>query len=387
MDLEPKLVQQFGDYYLLWFSKSNSYSCVDRLFYYQVKSFLKSTNHRSFYKELKELGFRDSYTQSDIQHAYKRVYDFLHHCNQSQVETTEELTECDPKLELPCVHFYQSAKAIVQIDYASETVRNYIHPIISHLEISNKKIPIEAGSHLKIYTEHQKLVLVKNGKIIGTYPFQDYHKLQGKFLMEFINEVHNKDESDWIGLLHASAIQYKGESILCIGDSGSGKSTLVSLLAAQGFDLVADDTVPLLADDLNIYSNPAAVSIKKTALDVVSEYWTIKESMATSELQPRKGLITYIPMQHNLIKLNFPCRIVVHVKYVANSKTSLQPMDFAQALNLIIEQSWLSPNTNNVKSFFAWLTKVTFFELTYSNFLEVKTLFAKLITEQPLSHS
>ena len=63
--------------------------------------------------------------------------------------------------------------------------------------------------------------------------------------MIIIECIYNKNEAEWMGVFHASAVNYNEENILILGDSGNGKSTSLALLQAQGFQCIADDFVPI----------------------------------------------------------------------------------------------------------------------------------------------
>ena len=83
--------------------------------------------------------------------------------------------------------------------------------------------------------------------------------------MKIIEYIYGKPEDNWMGVFHASALSYKKDTILFLGDSGSGKSTSLALLQAHGFHCVADDFVPIDNDQL-VHSFPAGISIKENSL-------------------------------------------------------------------------------------------------------------------------
>ncbi|WP_159022648.1 hypothetical protein [Formosa sp. L2A11] len=87
--------------------------------------------------------------------------------------------------------------------------------------------------------------------------------------MELICALHHKKEHDWIGLFHASTISNNTESVMLIGTSGSGKSTLTTILTHNGYDLIADDTTPILRADLNTYYFPGGISVKPGAFSTI----------------------------------------------------------------------------------------------------------------------
>jgi len=62
--------------------------------------------------------------------------------------------------------------------------------------------------------------------------------------MELMCSFYNKNEHDWMGVFHASTISKNNHSVMFTGDSGNGKSTLVSILMANGYNVITDDTKP-----------------------------------------------------------------------------------------------------------------------------------------------
>lgn len=66
-----------------------------------------------------------------------------------------------------------------------------------------------------------------------------------------------------MGVFHASALGNSKKTVLFLGDSGNGKSTSLAILQANGFTCIEDDFVPIDAKKQEVYSFPAAISIKK----------------------------------------------------------------------------------------------------------------------------
>ncbi len=60
-------------------------------------------------------------------------------------------------------------------------------------------------------------------------------------------------------VLHGNAIRIGDACVICIGDSGAGKSTLAAGFMQRGFDVIADDVVPVDVDGCAI---PGAPRIK-----------------------------------------------------------------------------------------------------------------------------
>lgn len=77
--------------------------------------------------------------------------------------------------------------------------------------------------------------------------------------MELIQKIHNKEEQEWLGVFHASAVSNGKKAILFFGDSSNGKTTSLSLLQANGFTCLADNFVPVDANTKRVYSFPAVI--------------------------------------------------------------------------------------------------------------------------------
>ena len=88
-----------------------------------------------------------------------------------------------------------------------------------------------------------------------------------------------------MGVFHASAINYKEDALLILGDSGNGKSTSLALLQAQGFHCIADDFVPVDVKKQKVYSFPAAISIKKSSLETLLEKKTKNTTLLEQAIQ------------------------------------------------------------------------------------------------------
>ena len=57
---------------------------------------------------------------------------------------------------------------------------------------------------------------------------------------------------DFITVLHAAALKWKGHCFVMPAKGGSGKTTLAAALMHQGAEYLADDVVPLLSKEGDI---------------------------------------------------------------------------------------------------------------------------------------
>ena len=159
------------------------------------------------------------------------------------------------------------------------------------------------------------------------------------------------------------------------GPSGSGKSTLTALLAANGFEFVADDLVPLQGENHHIYSSPKAISVKKPIPASILKFWPALKNKKNH--YKGKQPLTYLNLDSSEIK-PMPCKYLILVRYSEHYKTKLQQLDFKQGLEILIPEAWLSPEEQHANSFLRWLETVTFYSLEYSNYKDVIPLIESL---------
>ena len=156
--------------------------------------------------------------------------------------------------------YYLINEVCFLIEFETEFLESLIHPKFAHLEVSKTKT---ITHHYQIFQNNEQILFLVDGAYIGNWNFKDIHLFQGKFSMQITQHMHQKEAHEWLGVFHASAIENGTNSMLFLGDSGNGKSTSLALLQANGFRCLADDFVPIDAKKQNVYSFPAAISIKE----------------------------------------------------------------------------------------------------------------------------
>ncbi|CDF80654.1 conserved hypothetical protein [Formosa agariphila KMM 3901] len=269
---------------------------------------------------------------------------------------------------------YKTSDHKFTIYFQTDTLLEYIHPQIAHLE---SKFETKADYWFDFYEENNQIVFFKNNNFIKNYSHTGFHKLQGQFNTEFICSLYSKKEHDWLGIFHASTISNKKESIMLIGKSGSGKSTLTTILTNSGYNLIADDNTPILRNNLNTYYLPAGISVKPGAFSKIKRIVHNFDNLPQNYLKNHKGGIKYVPSLEPEVK-HVPCNTIVLVNYQPKSKALLEPIDIKTALEILIPDSWISPKPENAKAFLDWISTVTFYKLTYSNNQDVINIFSTI---------
>ncbi|WP_299160798.1 hypothetical protein [uncultured Tenacibaculum sp.] len=281
--------------------------------------------------------------------------------------TTKELSEIEP-LKPPTSFKYQKKyqinDVIIEVDYQSDFEVSLVHPKFAHLEINSEQ---EAKYYYKVYSNKDFISFSVNDEIINTWNINEVHYFQGKFSMKIVEHIHQKNESKWLGVFHASAISNNKESMLFLGDSGNGKSTSLALLQANDFTCLADDFVPIDAEKQEVYSFPSAISIKKNSLETLFPIYPELKTSAEYHFKRLNKIVRYLPPNNSNYTAHLPCKALVFIKYEKDSDLKLKEISTITAFEQLVPDSWLSPISENAEAFLNWFSKLPCYQLTYSN--------------------
>jgi hypothetical protein len=169
-----------------------------------------------------------------------------------------------------------------------------------------------------------------------------------------------------MGVFHASAVSDGKKSILFLGDSGNGKSTSLALLQANGFTCLADDFVPMDIEKREVFSFPAAISIKKSSLDTLLPIYPELETTAEYNFTRLNKIVRYLKPNNNNYFSHLPCNDLVFVRYEKDSDLICEKISKIDAFQQLIPDSWLSPEKENAQIFLDWFDSLNCYQLTYS---------------------
>jgi len=260
------------------------------------------------------------------------------------------------------IQYYSFNDIIIKVCFDTEETKSLIHQKYSHLVVENKNI---CNVEFKIFNSNNTLFILKNNQVIGSWVSNQSHEFQGKFSMELICSFYNKTEHDWMGVFHASTISKNNHSVMFTGDSGNGKSTLVTLLMANGYNVIADDFSPVLRSDLKTYCFPSAISVKEKSFDLIEQLHPKLKSSNEYYINELKGHVKYLSPISKETSAN--CSGVVWVQYSEVAENSMKKISTQEALKKILPDAWVSKKEVNAKAFLKWIKKTAFYELNYSD--------------------
>jgi hypothetical protein len=262
------------------------------------------------------------------------------------------------------IKYYKINDIVFKISFLSDKELSLVHPKFAHLVIDEVT---DFQNEFEVFINHNDIFLYVNNVFIGSWDNCNIHYFQGKFSMELIQKIHQKEENDWLGVFHASAISNGEKSMLFLGDSGNGKSTSLALLQANGFTCLADDFVPVDAKKQEVYSFPAAISIKKSSLETLLPIYPELETTAEYNFKRLNKIVRYLKPNNNDFLAHLPCHDLVFIKYEKDAKLTCKKISKIDAFQQLVPDSWLSPKKENAQIFLDWFEGLNCYQLTYSN--------------------
>lgn len=370
------LLKPIDDKTVLWSSKNNQYLVLENTTALLVSKLSKGIAPEDVSRDLSiELSLPIKETVDFVLGLKKRFIDLDPLSSSNKEESFEGIT-------IPgvfCVEkFYKINNLIIKACFDSQEACFLIHPKFEHLEVGEQKHEF----CLKTFTHNARIFLAAEDQLIESWPFDEAHFYQGKFSMQLIQKMHDKQEDKWLGVFHASAVSNKNSAMLFLGDSGNGKSTSLALLQAHGFDCIADDFVPVAAQNQDIYSFPAAISVKKTSLDTLLPFYPELGDSREYDFKEAQKMVRYLKPNNNDFSTHVPCKGLVFIKYTKDAPLSCKKITKVTAFQKLVPDSWLSPIKENAAIFLDWFDALDCFELTYSNNNEMVAQVSKLFKDE-----
>ena len=371
MDLA--LIKQLEDKAVVWFKNSNQYIVVEKLTAIIIEQLLYKESIQKIAKSL----------VNELNIPLIEAINFVTDLNKqlvipNTIKHTEEnsaILEYEVPLSFAFENYYLINSKIIKVVFSTEFELSLVHPKFAHLETT---ATTEVDFLFEVFNNSKDTFLIVDGIFVGAWTHENIHYFQGKFCMKIIESIYQKKENEWMGVFHASAINYKEDALLILGDSGNGKSTSLALLQAQGFLCIADDFVPV---DTNhkVVTFPAGISVKPKAVDVlISDYPSLK--MAAEYYYKRLNkTVRYLPPKNINYKKKYPCKALVFIKYDTSVELKVSKISNLEAFESLVPDSWISKVSENAASFLTWFSNLPCYQLTYSNnemmYATIKSIF------------
>ena len=341
---------------IVWLKESNNYIVLDST----ILELIKKKDRLSLNDFITLIADSLHVSSTVAIRINKDISELLTETKKVQLKTSTK----HPDIVKPCemIQYYSFNGVIIKLCYDSEETKSLIHQKYSHLLIDQGNI---YDIEYKIFNSDNTLFILKNNQVLGAWGSNQLHEFQGKFSMELMCSFYNKTEHDWMGVFHASTISKNNHSVMFTGDSGNGKSTLVSILMANGYNVIADDFSPVLRSDFKTYCFPSAISIKEKSYNLIELLHPELKSSNEYYINELKGNVKYLPAISKETSAN--CSAVVWVQYSEGAENSMKKISTQEALKKFLPDAWISKEEVNAKAFLKWIKKTAFYELNYSD--------------------
>ena len=345
---------------IIWFKKSNSYLILDTI----VAQIIEKLNKNDGFEKIFD------WTKAQINAPEEIVKKFIENTIELFHQYNKKVDEKKKKPYLKKVkNSYKSKKYycinnyIFFIQFQNEYLESQIHPTFAHLEIEKKS---SFDINYQVYEKGNEIIFSKKNQLIGKWDKKKSHVFQGKLSMQILIEIYKKQEKNWLGVFHASAVSDGKESLLFLGDSGNGKSTSLALLSANGFDCIADDFAPI-DNKKNMYTYPAAISIKEKSVSTLLPYYAELKHTSKHYLIQLNKVVRYLPPKQINYNVKLKCKALIFIKYNPKVELELNQISKINAFQHLIPDSWISPIYKNAEVFLEWFLELPCYQLTYSN--------------------
>lgn len=356
------LYKVFEDKTISWFQNKNEYAVLENTTAVILKKLNKGIPINEIAKTLSDE--LDVPLEKSINFVLELEKKFFPQENSKKLEIANNYKNAERPKDFEFIKYYKINDIVFKISFLSDKELSFVHPKFAHLVID--EVP-DFNNEFEVFINHNYIFLYVNNVFIGSWDNCNIHYFQGKFSMELIQKIHQKEENDWLGVFHASAISNGEKSMLFLGDSGNGKSTSLALLQANGFTCLADDFVPVDAKKQEVYSFPAAISIKKSSLETLLPIYPELETTAEYNFKRLNKIVRYLKPNNNDFLAHLPCHDLVFIKYEKDAKLTCKKISKIDAFQQLVPDSWLSPKKENAQIFLDWFEGLNCYQLTYSN--------------------
>ena len=371
------LYKSIEDKTITWSKSSNDYLILENTTALIFKKLNTGVSIKEIATELaKELSLPINKTTDFVTDLEKNI-DVL------KIKKDISLIKEDTTIKIPekfeFIKYYKINELIFKVEFQSEYELYLVHPKFEYLEIEDKNIHTHTFT---IFCEADFIYFYVEDNFIGAWNKNEVHFFQGKFSMELIQKIHQKEEKEWMGVFHASAVSNGKKSVLFLGDSGNGKSTSLALLQANGFTCLADDFVPIDIYNKEVYSFPASISIKKNSLDTLLPLYPELENSAEYHFKRLNKVVRYLKPNNLDFLSHLPCKDLVFIKYKKNSDLEFDKISKIEAFQQLVPDSWLSPIKENAEIFLDWFASLNCYQITYSENKKMIATVAKIFNDE-----
>jgi hypothetical protein len=368
--------KSFNGKKILWFKSKNKYLILEDSFSILLDKYLNGISFRDFVFLCKS---EYNLEHKDSSSLYENCSELIEQINSIPSILSPQIIDHIPQIENNITITYQWNGEKVCINYTSEKLKALVHPKIQHLAVQTES----EHSHIHIFKLDNQIGFSIAEECCGLWSYKEFHLFQGKLSMHLLNQFTHKNDEDWLATLHASAVYKQDSCLVLLGVSGKGKSTATSLLMTNGYQLLADDFVPIEAEAKRIFAFPQAVSIKEAMVNPLSDYFPhLLSSISKKKNDEIQFRYLYPEINQLQVQKSKKCKAFIFIHYSKGSKTKFKLLTKTRALELLIPDSWISPLEKNSMAFLDLILETPCYTLEYSDNSSMLNLMDQLMNDE-----
>ena len=358
--------RKIGRSWLVWFQNSNSYLQMEEpawfVFHKITKRYKTATIAAVF-------SLRYGVTQEEGHNFVTDIRTETQRLNQpGQSESKFKIdSEVPENHYFPpySVHHYRLGDRLITFSFETPDLELYLHPLLLHLKTTESN---DETTLFELFTFNEQVVFRFNSEVKGAWSYDESHLVKGLIFMFLVNVIYNKTDSDWLMTVHASALTNGKKTILFSAPAGHGKTTIAALLRSKGYRLISDDFVPIEKHSFKAHPFPIAMSVKQGAMELISPLFPELEHKELNYISPEKS-VRYLAPDTNasIFGAVFPVHEIVFVRYDNAVAFKFEKLDPVNGVKLLLDQAWVVPSPENAATVFEWITRLSFYQLTYSD--------------------
>ena len=252
---------------------------------------------------------------------------------------------------------------IIALENQCSDVGELIANAVNHLEVST-----EHKTHclFQLLDKGETIDLIKNGKCLFSAPYAD--AIAQRLIYEIVEEGYR--HLDFITVLHAAALKWKGHCFVMPAKGGSGKTTLAAALMHQGAEYLADDVVPLLSKEGDICPLRTSLCLKEHSWKLLQPSFPF---IANSPILMRDGNpVRFLPPSSGISDEGekLTTQLIIFPKYKTTNQPKLQPLNSVDTLKKLISNStWFgeSVTNNRLEELVYWCNSADAYEMSFDN--------------------
>jgi hypothetical protein len=260
---------------------------------------------------------------------------------------------------------YALLGAAVRVRFASIEQRDFVHPILAHLErpgaapTATVELIEESGTHhicLDGAVENSLDGIDRVGPVVKWLVWEAAVNSHRFFLD-----------------IHAGVVGDGNSVTLLPAAAGSGKSSLTAALSRAGFDYFSDEIALLEEPALTVRPIPLAVCVKSTGWDLLAPFFPEVRSLKSHHRADNK-IVRYVPpppfINGSDAGRTYPVRRIIFPRYRPGVETTLKPVTRVEALQRLMGECLVVPvplTLRRITRLVRWIKQIDCYELPMSS--------------------